>query len=800
MKAILRLFDRPLSRFSWYSIFKRETYAIFVSPMAYVMLTAWLLFCGFTFWVLAQYHANQMGSAQDSPLTAFFGQTTLFYMPLLVFAPLITMRLLAEERNRGTIETLMTAPVSEAQVVIGKYLAALLFWVAMWVPTGLYVWLTSRYGDVDLGAIGTSYLGIFGIGVYYLAIGVLMSAVSRNQIVSAVLTFLALSSLFVLGLGQFVFGDEQRELFAYVSIWGHMEAFSRGIVDTRFVTFDLSIAALAITLAVGALRSRAVGAALLARMAFGGTVGRMVQEGEDAKVRAMGGAERRGEMTTYTLLGVLLLVTLVFQVNYLSYRHYERWDLTAHSIYTLSDRSKAVIAELDRNVEIWILLSEAEPGFGELRNPPRALRGGVVAHHDPLRRIPTATPAATARSRGASSSARSPARTGASSRTSPRSSSPASGTGRSRGDDLISASFDPMSDENTVEINVEGERAITGALVELQTGRPTRVCVTQGHGEMPLSGGARSLAGFVREVQRENLELTEIETRGGEAIDDACDAVAIIGPAVAFSPPEVDRLRAYVRGGGNLFVALEPIIPQGRAVFAEHGLEDMLRDFGVRAERALVVEPNTALAPARGAHPIARFYAVEWGEHAITEPFRQHGLPVVVGDARPITPIDEERAHVLLSTSEASYGETDVRGIVDGRIELGADAGDVPGPVALAVATTVELTPGAADDADDEDDEDAEPSGGRVVVLGDADIVSSEPISDPTNVNGNFASAAVGWLTQREALISIEARSYRHRPVSMREEDISNLFLRVVVLIPLAFMFLGFAVWWNRRS
>jgi len=247
-------------RATW-TILKREVYSFFVSPMAYVLLTAWIFLTGFVFWLLCSYYAGQQlspGSAQDSPLTAFFGQTTLFYLPLLVFVPLVTMRLIAEERNRGTLELLMTAPVNEVSVVVGKYLATLVYWVAMWLPTLLYVWLTSRYGDVDMGTIATSYVGVFGVGVYYLAIGVLMSAIAPNQVVSAVLTFLALAALFIFGLGQYVFGDEYRELFAYLSVWGHMESFSRGVVDTRYLIFDSSVAVVALSLAIGVLHARRV--------------------------------------------------------------------------------------------------------------------------------------------------------------------------------------------------------------------------------------------------------------------------------------------------------------------------------------------------------------------------------------------------------------------------------------------------------------------------------------------------------------------------------------------------------------
>ena len=244
-----------------WTIMRREVFAFFVSPVAYAMLVTWTFWCGMMFTLLSFWFAEQgvgMNGAQNSPLTSFFGGTTLFYLPLLALVPLLTMKLIAEERSRGTLETLMTAPVTETSVVLGKYLASLVCWVVLWLPTLSYVWLTSQFGDVDLGTVATSYLGILGIGVYYLAFGTLMSALAKNQIVAAVLTFMALGFLFILGLGQFVMGDAYRELFAYVSIWGHMEAFSRGIVDSRFVVFDLSLAVVAISLAIGSLQARRI--------------------------------------------------------------------------------------------------------------------------------------------------------------------------------------------------------------------------------------------------------------------------------------------------------------------------------------------------------------------------------------------------------------------------------------------------------------------------------------------------------------------------------------------------------------
>jgi ABC-2 type transport system permease protein len=243
-----------------WTIAKREIVSFFVSPLAYVVLTVWVFAMGFQFYLLCAFAAAQpigSGGVGDSPLKHFFGGTTLFWLSVIVFVPLLTMRLLAEESRTGTIEPLLTAPVSEAAVVLGKFAAAVVFWIAMFVPTLMYVWLTSRFGDVDLGAIGATYLGILMLGLCWMSLGTLMSAIARNQMVAAMLTFVAVGGHFMLGLGQFVFTDDgSREIFEYFSVWGHLDAYASGIVDSRFVAFDGSVTLLALFLAVRVLESR----------------------------------------------------------------------------------------------------------------------------------------------------------------------------------------------------------------------------------------------------------------------------------------------------------------------------------------------------------------------------------------------------------------------------------------------------------------------------------------------------------------------------------------------------------------
>lgn len=232
---------------------KREVFSFYVSPIAYVVMTVWLVYFGMVFSVLAAILSQQAPGSGTNLLTTFFGGTMLFYLPMLIFVPVLTMRLLAEEKSSGTIEALMTAPISDTSLVLGKYLAGMVFWVTLWIPTLMYVWIVSGLGEdvIDLGTIASTYLGLFFIGVLYMAIGLLMSAVSRNQIVAAMLTFLALGGLFIVGLaGYATTDDEQKAIFEYLGMWTQMAAFAKGVVDTRFLVFDVSVAALCIVMAV----------------------------------------------------------------------------------------------------------------------------------------------------------------------------------------------------------------------------------------------------------------------------------------------------------------------------------------------------------------------------------------------------------------------------------------------------------------------------------------------------------------------------------------------------------------------
>jgi gliding motility-associated transport system permease protein len=176
----------------------------------------------------------------------FFGGTILYWVSVILAVSVLPMRLLAEERKAGTLETLLTAPVREFEVVVGKYLAALAFYTLLWLPELAYVGLLWRYaGRPDLGPIAAGYLGSFLVGAALLAWGVLASALTRNQIIAAVLAFVFSFILLLAGIGQdFAQAEWLRDTLGYVHLFKSMDDFSRGVVDTRHIVFLLSLTVL----------------------------------------------------------------------------------------------------------------------------------------------------------------------------------------------------------------------------------------------------------------------------------------------------------------------------------------------------------------------------------------------------------------------------------------------------------------------------------------------------------------------------------------------------------------------------
>jgi ABC-2 type transport system permease protein len=239
------------------AVFLRELRAYFLSPLAYVILTFFLLVNGYVFSLIVSFLSDPRSGGSTTPLKLFFGDTFFFWIVLLFITPVLTMRLISEEFKSGTIESLMTAPVTEGQVVLAKYLASLAFYVFLWLPTLVYVGIVAQSSTVDWGPIAAGYLGIFCIGALFLAVGIFASSFTKSQIVAAVATFAMLIFFFAIAfMDSLVTDDTLREVLSYLNLLEHMDEFGKGIVDTRRLVYYASTTALFLFLTTRSLESK----------------------------------------------------------------------------------------------------------------------------------------------------------------------------------------------------------------------------------------------------------------------------------------------------------------------------------------------------------------------------------------------------------------------------------------------------------------------------------------------------------------------------------------------------------------
>src|SRR5499427_2588008 len=244
----------------FYALLLREVRGYFHSPIAYIVLVFFLIVSGIDFYFQVSF-MNQR-PVQYTVQEAFFNSVFFWFAFVLLF-PLITMRLFAEEFKLGTIEPLTTAPVRDWQVVLSKFLGALVFYLILWIPTLLYFWIFARITNQPAahspGAYFGSYLMLLLLGTFYLSIGCLTSVLTRNQIIAAIISFCAITVLFFLGLVRFILLDVSavmRDVLGYFSAIEHLGAYSRGIIDTRPIVLYVSMTVVVLVLTYQAFQSR----------------------------------------------------------------------------------------------------------------------------------------------------------------------------------------------------------------------------------------------------------------------------------------------------------------------------------------------------------------------------------------------------------------------------------------------------------------------------------------------------------------------------------------------------------------
>ena len=226
---------------------RRELMACFVSPIAYIIGAGFLLLTAGWFFV----NIRIGGEASLRPL--FDGMAVI----MVLAVPLLTMGLLSREFDRGTIETLMTSPVTDTQVILGKFAGVMAFYLVLLASTVVFLGLMIAYGRPDPGVALTGYLGMVLLGAAYVSVGLFASTLTRHQIVSAIVAIAILASLVIL-MGFIVrLGLRPWDVLAdHLNAMKYFKDFSRGVFDTRGLIYFLSVTALFLFLSVKILEFR----------------------------------------------------------------------------------------------------------------------------------------------------------------------------------------------------------------------------------------------------------------------------------------------------------------------------------------------------------------------------------------------------------------------------------------------------------------------------------------------------------------------------------------------------------------
>lgn len=225
----------------------KEIQVYFSNPMAYIVGLIFLAVTGFFFVI------NFGDPFPESTLSGFYQGAIII---MIFLAPALTMRLLAEEQKMGTIELLLTAPVRDWEVILGKYLASLVFYLAMLAMTSYYAILLFIFSDPDPGPIYSGYIGLILYGAAALSIGILTSTLTSNQIVAFVVSAGVLMLLFFADTGAGVVGGFWSTLVNEIGMRSHFSDFDRGVIDTKHIIYFLSVITVFLFLSIRALESR----------------------------------------------------------------------------------------------------------------------------------------------------------------------------------------------------------------------------------------------------------------------------------------------------------------------------------------------------------------------------------------------------------------------------------------------------------------------------------------------------------------------------------------------------------------
>jgi len=714
-----------------WTIAKHELRGYFDQPTAYVLVVAFLALSLFLLF-------RTMYASSVASLRPMFDLLPILFS---VFVPAATMRSLAEERRGHTLEWLMAQPVTEAEVVLGKFLGDWLFVLvalAGTAPTAVGVLLAS---SADPGIMLSQYIGAALLAAQLVALGLWASSVTRNQITAFIVGASASFLFFLIGVQVVQIGlpPSISGALARLSVVGHFENVARGVVDLRDVLYFGTMAGLFLVLATGQVARD-----------------RLSRSNPDyGRLRA----------------GTAVLIVLVAVVNLLGSHVRGRLDLTSGNLFTLSDGTRQIVGNLDDIVRIKLFASDELPPEIQLQlRDVRDLLADMSGASNGNLSITVADPD---KDEDAAEEARS------------------FGIGPVEFNVLRDDEFQVRRGYYGLAVTYADQREVIpiidrvddlefrlasdiASMTTDERGRVTFVQAFGGKGPYEISGLSESL------TDRFDLRSWNPTTEGVESPLDSTRVLVVAGPTEPIDAGTLSDMEAYVDGGGAALLLLEPVMLDQQSPMAQpitSGLEPWLERKGVKFSNSLVLDLASSERVSmgrRGPFSVVAPYPL-WpvtlpsGDHPVTRGINALSL----GWAGPLEIEDTVHVTPLFETTEAGA-------LQEGGGLIMPDQDWNRAQDELAVRTVaVAIDPG----------EDA--TSGRMIVVGDATFAEAQFIqSNPGNLA--FLANAIDWLAQDELLMGIRAKN-RAPPSLVFTSDFRKSALKWgnLVGLPLLFALFG---------
>lgn len=713
------------------AIFKKELKTYFYSVTGALFVAVNLLVIGLYF----------MASCLMSMNASLAGvmQNVLFI--LLIMIPILTMRILAEEKRQKTDQLLLTAPVSVGKIVAGKYLAILSIFGVPVLMSCIFPLIMSIFGKVQYAESYSAILGYFLFGAACISVGVFISSITESQVIAAVLSFIALFLTFLMSgivgiLTQS--GDNVASVLKIFDFSSRLENLMSGVIDVKEVVYFVTVVVLMLFLTCQAIQKRrySVSKSTISLSVYSNVT---------------------------VVIGIAIAVVLNLMVNQLPTR-YAEFDVTSGKMFTLTEDSKKFLSSLNTDIQILVVGTREMMENYDYKEVEKTLDqyAELSDHVKVTYKDPTLDPTFYQKYTDENVSIGSliVVNGDRSKVVSPY--------------DLYETSVDYQTYSST-KTGYDGEGQITSAISYVTTDDIPKLYIVTGHNEDSIS----NFTSLNNAIKKQNIETEELNLMTGGGVPEDADAVLILSPKSDYSSDDAEQVLKYLKNGGKA------IITSGYTETETPNFDSILSYYGLNHVNGVVLEGDQ-----QHMYQTPLYLIPDSGSSTLTTAVNNAKLLNLLPQSSGFTVSDNEirdteTVEKALTTTDSSYAKMNITSD-QGQVSAEQDASDVNGPFVVAAYVTESV---------ENDDE----KGTKIAVFGTDNLFADQIDALVAGANVQMVTSALNDMIDQEINTTIPAKSYDTASLTVPYGTALLLGFLFVLVIPVVILSSGIIVWFRRR-